>query len=253
MTNCNLCGLQNGFVKSHVIPQAFFLGESEPTQRKLIEDGQYPKKAPIGVYDAALLCDGCERRFTLLDDYGVQILIKRKSEFFETIKEGNVVAAIESVPGVIDQDLLLRFFVSVLWRASRSTNPYFKRVILGPHESVAAESMFSIGPVDDRFGVVLSCWKNVEEMNIDLKDVNMDPFDERWNGVNAYRFYFGEIVAYIKADQRPFPRNLAKFALGANPRIRMVARDFARSSDLKAMQETLRRGKVPSGKTGVFW
>jgi hypothetical protein len=80
----------------------------------------------------------------------------------------------------------------------------------------------------------------------------MDPFLEKWDGVNAYRFYFGDVVAYIKADKRPFPEELNSIFLGGGDRVMLIAREFMSSSDLSAMQATMRRAKKPSNRTPLF-
>jgi hypothetical protein len=80
----------------------------------------------------------------------------------------------------------------------------------------------------------------------------MDPFLEKWDGVNAYRFYFGDVVAYIKVDKRAFPPELAAIALGRQDRVMLVAREFMSSSDLSAIQETMRRAKKPSNRMSPF-
>jgi hypothetical protein len=71
----------------------------------------------------------------------------------------------------------------------------------------------------------------------------MDPFRERWGGLNAYRFYFGQTVAYIKVDKRPFARPFDELALCAGPILRVVTRDFLNSKDFHALKQTALRSK----------
>ena len=66
----------------------------------------------------------------------------------------------------------------------------------------------------------------------------MDPFKEKWGETTAYRFYFGEVVAYIKADKRPFPKELKQYSLGSHESLTIIARDFSKSKDFGALRHT---------------
>lgn len=254
MTLCRLCNRSNNFGKSHVIPEAFFRPlRNGAAPSYLIADGAYPKRSPIGIYDSGILCQECERKFGPLDDYGVNVLLNNFDALFAPVLDSGSVVVRQSTAGEIDQERLLRFFVSVLWRASVSTQSYYNRVQLGPHEVVAAQALVPGTPIDSRFAVALSCWRNGNDDDSQLlSKTNMDPFSEKWDGVNAYRFYFGDVVAYIKVDKRPFPKELDSIALGSRDYVMLVAREFMSSSDLSAMQETMRRAKKPSNRMPPF-
>jgi hypothetical protein len=82
----------------------------------------------------------------------------------------------------------------------------------------------------------MSCW-----LSNDGRDESvgfMDPFPERYGGVNVYRFYFGAYTAYIKVDQRPFSEPLSHTALCAQPFLNIVRRDHRNSKDFAAMLTT---------------
>lgn len=66
----------------------------------------------------------------------------------------------------------------------------------------------------------------------------MNPYPERWDGVNAYRLYLGKIIAYVKFDKRPFSETFAKFSLRNSEPLRIIGRSLAVSEDLVAMRET---------------
>ena len=58
-------------------------------------------------------------------------------------------------------------------------------------------------------------------------------------GVNAYRLYLGEIVAFIKVDQQPFPEPLRQYELLARQDLTIVARGLESSKDLQSMIHVL--------------
>ncbi len=123
-------------------------------------------------------------------------------------------------------------------RASVSTHPFFGRVQLGQrYEELAKLSLSHDAPLPEEFGVTLSRWIADKEHEALITGL-MDPFAERYSGVKAYRFYFGEYVAYIKVDRRPFPSDLQKTALSAGPSIIVVGRNYRTSKDFAAMKKT---------------
>jgi hypothetical protein len=224
--------------RAHVIPEAFFRvqrvkGEAPPVLLTSTQ-GVHPRRAPIGVYDENILCRACENKFQTLDDYGITVLLTRFDDLFHPIEEGGHVAAYES--SAIDQPLLLRFLVSVLWRASVSTQPYYKRVTLGPYDADAAATVNAPHlPVPRMFGAVLSRWRTTDE-NDGAADGMLDPLREQPLGVNTYRLCFGRVVAWVRVSNQQFPARLSRLALGKNdPKLRIVTRDFGKSKDLAAM------------------
>jgi hypothetical protein len=144
--------------------------------------------------------------------------------------------------------MLLRFFVSTLWRASVSREPFFHRVDLGPHQQAAAR--LALDDADDHgvFDVVLARWPAPAEVGVTSHGM-MDPFRHKYEGVNAYRMYFGAIVAEIKVDQQPFPGALAQLGLRAAPPVRVVVRDFTKSSELAVMRKTAQLALTPKRRS----
>lgn len=239
MPLCRLCGNAGKFVKAHIIPEAFFRVLREDGSTPLLVTGtrnQLPKRSPIGVYDKSILCTECEPKFDRFDNYGVDTLLVRLDEIFQPIShQGDIIAY--QAEG-IDQKLLLQFLLATMWRASVSTHSFYRRVNLGPFEALARRAILAPdGPVPEAFNVVLSRWV-IEEQHRQSADGLMDPFRERWDGVNAYRFYFGHVVAYIKADRQNFTDPLRSLALQTSPKVVMVARSFDTSSDFAAMVHT---------------
>jgi hypothetical protein len=171
-----------------------------------------------------------------MDDYGINIFLKRREELFKPVpREGEPVAWQSEL---IDQHRLLVFLVGTLWRASVSTHSFYQRVDLGPLELLARKVvMDQEAAVPVEFGAVLSQWCAVDEHR-NLSMGLMDPFKEKWGEATAYRFYFGEVIAYIKADKRPFPSMLKQQSLGAHESLTMIARDFAKSKDFGALRHT---------------
>jgi hypothetical protein len=249
MPTCRFCGRSEKLVKAHIIPEAFFRaiggGRDVPLLISNTSGQLFPKRQPVGVYDSGILCDACERKFDRVDAYGIKVLLQSFPETLAPLLRMGRLVGFKCSD--VDQDLLKRFFIATLWRASVSTHLFYSRVALGPrYERLAKQSVLS-EPLTDDFGVILSRWQYDAEHK-SLVTGLMDPFRERWGDENAYRFYFGEFVAYVKVDRRPFPPDLKLFALTAGPEVLVASRDFAKSKDFAAMRHTAIGQHVNSNK-----
>jgi len=242
MSTCRLCGSSKKLIKAHVIPEAFFRAArgAEPDPPLLVSAGDFPRRAPIGIYDQGILCSDCEERFGDLDAYGAQVLLNDFHAVFQPVERGGVMAGYEST--TVDAPKLLRFLVAVLWRASVSDRSFYSTARLGALEPAAA--VFALEGRDDAgvFDAVLSRWRQPVREDLPSHFL-MDPFRHKYEGVNAYRVYLGESVAEIKVDKRPFPLRMARVGLRSAPPVRLVLRDLARSSDLSAMRKTAQLSK----------
>lgn len=237
MSPCRLCDQERELVKAHAIPESFFrVLRSEGEVPVLVSNTKqpFPKRAPIGVYDKRILCDECERRFSHVDGYASEILINRFEELFKPVVHGERVGL--QAEGV-DQELLLRFLVATLWRAAVSTHPFYRHVRLGKYEIEARGAIDLTTSISDTFAAVLSSWSPSSGDEFSAHGL-MDPFQERWDGVNAYRLYLGRVVAYIKVDRRPFAYPLSDLAIGRRDMLSIVQRDFKTSKDFAVMAKT---------------
>jgi hypothetical protein len=133
MPPCTLCGLDRKLIKAHAVPEAFFRELRVNGEVPVLvsgEQGRFLKKAPIGVYDEGILCEVCEPTFGAIDDYGINVLLKDFGTYFKPLSKSGETAGFESTTA--DPSRLLQFLVSVLWRASMSTHPFYSKVALGP-------------------------------------------------------------------------------------------------------------------------
>ena len=141
--------------------------------------------------------------------------------------------------GIPDYHKLKLFFLSLLWRAHASEQPFFQRVNLGPHEADVVAKIKSANPgTPDEFSVVLA------KFDHPLAEVIQDPFRSRINGINCYRFYLPLYFFIIKFDKRPFPADLREVMLQPGKNFHALAKDFTRSKEmhlLKKMSEKIKR------------
>lgn len=238
---CRLCDTAGKLVKAHVIPEAFFRVlrvDGEPPILLSNTANAFPKRSPTGVYDKDILCDQCEPKFDQVDDYGTRVLLNCFHEYFHPVKVGDRIV----FQGTnVDPQLLLRFLVVTLWRASVSTHPYYKRVSMGPFEWLAKQVIFNPDdPIPQEFSAVLLRYTRGDE-HLDAATVLMDPLREKWGGVNTYRLYLGDVVAYVKVDSRPFPKPFYDFSLPTQTPVTLFTRDFSKSKEFASMEKIVKQ------------
>lgn len=242
MLKCRLCGKDGKLIKAHIIPEAFFrrARQDDKNPRLITDDpNTFPKRSPIGVYDQEILCKDCEPKFAQVDDYGVQVLLNRFHELFLPVAYENLIVFQAEH---IDNDLLLRFLIATLWRASVSTHTFYKDISLGQFELLAKLTILNQKhPVPNQFSAILSRWVTDKETALATKAL-LNPYPSAIYGVNSYRFYFGEIVADIKADKRPFPSVLHPVML-QQPTVILVDRELRSSKDFMAMVHTAEQSR----------
>jgi hypothetical protein len=222
-----LPGNRRRFVNAHIIPEGFFrrLRDGTTTPRLISNTPDtFPQPAPIGVYDAAILCDSCEPLFGEWDEYAQQMLRAEPGGVPHILPDDTVVGW--ELPEY-RYDLLKLFFVSVLWRASVSTRYFYRRVKAGPFEDVAKRMIQARDPgPPEQFAVT------VARLAGPLGATILDPHTDRSENVNYYRFYFGGYIGYIKVDRRPPPAMpFGPFVLRPNAPLKIIQRDPFQSKE----------------------
>lgn len=170
-----------------------------------------------------------------MDDYGIKVLLKERDQLFEPVID-SAGREIASQSKAVDQHLLLVFLIGTLWRASVSKSDFFKRIELGPYEEKARQVVLNqASNIPKIFAAVLTKWSTTDENQYIARSI-MDPILETNRSPNRYRFYFGEIVAYIKVDQREFEPQLKVYALCVQEQLTLGNRDFGGSKEFRLMQ-----------------
>jgi hypothetical protein len=236
---CKGCHRDVKLIKAHAIPEAFFVGlRNDQDPPRVITDtkGVFPKKAPIGVYDNGILCRDCEDMFQIVDDYGQHLLLKEEENHIELFHNGNVAGyKVEQV----DYKLLKLFALSVLWRASISTQPFYAKVTLGPYEEEIKELIWKGDPgKPDQFSFVISKFRDAE-----VGRAILDPHRERWEGINYCRIYMYGYVFYIKVDKRPTPKLFSKFVVADGEPLIIIGRDIHNSKEYPVMISVVNKAR----------
>jgi len=229
---CKLCGENKKLIKSHIIPEGFFRplrsGDRGPEIHSQSKD-VFPKRAPIGIYDKNILCEECDKYLGVWDGYAQKLLIQDFSEAL-AVQRGNTKAAYKI--DEYDYKQLKLFFLSVLWRASISSQAFYSRIEIGPHESIIKEMIKDEDP-GDPFDYAVSLAKFGDPR----VTVMLDPHENKFDGINYCQFYITGFVVYIKVDKRDPPVFFRELCLKKVPPFWIILRDLNKSKDGKIIKE----------------
>ncbi len=230
---CKLCLNDKKLIKSHIIPKSFYRPlMKDKTIPRLITDkiGSYPTKIRIGVYDKEIICEECERLFSPWDDYANEFFNQKLANEDYIIHKNKKIAYNF---GNVEYKKLKLFFLSVLWRASVSSERMFSRVKLGKYEEKIKQLMLDNLEVDsNNFSIVIFKFEN---MNV---DGFLDPDRMNFEGVNHYRLYLGEYMAVIKVSNQPDVKEFQGMYIKEGKDVICVFRDFNNSKEYKVMKST---------------
>lgn len=230
---CRFCNKEKPLGDSHIIPRSFFSqkpdGDPRPNQLLSNKVGTFPKKIPIGVYDQTILCHECERFFNPFDDYAQKLLLGNESTQQQIIFQGETIGFYLTN---YDYGKLKKFFVSLIWRASVSTHEFYRRIKLGPHESIALDLITSSREIPpEAFSVILA------KFDHPLGKVMMDPYPKRLDGINYNVFYLGGYNVWIKTDKQKTATPFLELMLSPGRPLQVIARDISTSKELPLLRE----------------
>lgn len=222
-------------MKAHIIPRAFFRDLSDDDGGIPIQFSTTPRvrprRAPTGIYDSAIVCESCERRFDPWDAYGVRFLRRDRSTF----------ALVQRVPNAeeiethdFDYARLKLFCLSVLWRAHASTQPLYRAVDLGPFEPrLRAMILAADAGGKDDFPVWMTRYYSPN------RPVVLQPIRKRVDGINGYLFHFAlhDIVCVVDR-QRPTCESFKRIALDPNRPFRVIVVPFIGGPKHKQLKRT---------------
>lgn len=157
-TVCRLCKKNKNLLKkSHIVPEFFYKRIFDENHKirmfspnELFEGKGFVRKPPTGEYESNLLCLECDRN--LLGSYyenyaskaifgGLPVRENPTCEIFQN-PEGIRFTTVRN----ISYKKFKIFLLSMLWRASISTRPFFQFVNLGPHEEIIRDMIYNGEP-----------------------------------------------------------------------------------------------------------
>jgi hypothetical protein len=228
---CKFCGEDKKLIDAHIIPEGFFRRVRRGKQSlKMVTNmkGQFPRKSPIGEYDRTIVCGDCEGIWQDWDDYAQKLLGDTPTNSW--IRYGDNKKLCYVVDNY-DYSRLKLFFISLLWRASVSSRPFYSKVSLGEFEAIAKKHIEEQNPGGtDDFAVTIAKFDHPSAKSM------LDPHSDKFFGVNFCRFYLTDYVAYIKVDHSPSPYLFSQLSIAEGRPLHVICRDFTASKELLLMK-----------------
>ncbi len=200
---CKLCCQARKLRCSHVIPETWYAAMYGPKLHRFryMHDVDAGKaKWEQNGFKEYLLCEQCEQELGVWDNYATRLF---KTEL-PTSAQGQAKPILFHG---LDYAKLKLFFLSVLWRASVSTRPFFEHVKLGPHEDTIRDMLGRGIPGDPTdYGCVVSLLLRGGQPERSFV-VEPTPCGMQDHEHDRYRFVFGGFfVLYFISRQGLTPK-----------------------------------------------
>jgi hypothetical protein len=203
---CRLCLEEKKLGKAHIIPNFFFKQIRRENKNELYsfdaieatKGNDSIEKENSSEYDSGILCTDCDNWLNeQFESYAANLIFNgfpyppsREPQDFRT-PEGVEFTRFYH----IDYKKYKLFLLSILWRASVSSRPFFSSVDLGPHEEVI-RTMIREQNAGEIFEYPILTL-NYQRADRGLSALVGQPLRKRINGMTAYTFIIcGSLITY---------------------------------------------------------
>jgi hypothetical protein len=198
MMLCRFCEEEKKLIAAHVIPWCLYEPLRYPSPMVLVSTDSYPKFLPKGQYDREILCADCDNKFSPWEDYTAKLLMN--ADAYQKYRDAKPGDDFYMIPEY-DYAKLKLCLLSILWRMSISKLPSFKRIALGPFESVIRKMLLDRNPGrTDQFPVLI--FRLTDKIGSEtLRGTER----RKRHGVNVYDLGLPGYICIIKVDAQPTP------------------------------------------------
>lgn len=237
---CHLCNEIKPLIEAHIIPKAMLKSIQVAPGKPLFilqdRDGARPKSSPQGEYDTDILCKPCDAYIGDYDNYGMSFIkdldrVGLPFHYPNGNHRGLVVVK-------YDYTKLKLFFLSVLWRASISTRPFFRSINLGAYENELRDMIAQGNPgAPDQYPILLRRFVGV---NPGFTVSEPASFGDT-NGPHRCRLYLVGCIADIMIGKQPITREYLGMTLGVGPSLVILNRDFNNTQEATQTDRVVKR------------
>ena len=196
---CKYCGKETELIDAHIISKGFYKNYKEFTYKALYSDDGTWKQKQNGISDNNILCTNCDNK----------ILGKFEKEGYRVLREevpkhakhkSNPKGILYTLTGNdYDYNLLRKFFITILWRASISNEKDFEDINLGPYEDKALEILKGTKEYNNLFRVMI--YKIPEDSK--LTQVVYMKRNRYYTTIYNIIMYGYEITIFVNYDKLP--------------------------------------------------
>lgn len=234
---CRLCLQPHKLCRSHIVPEFLYQILYDDVHRyiELTDVRKGVAKQPQKGHREHLLCSGCEGTINRFEKHARRLFVDELPPLIPRSKRIRQHLRIDYSPAKL-------FFLSVLWRASVSSLPIFKHVILGPHEE-KIRAMLEGGDA----GGVLEYPVAVYSLFMDgehFREFMAEPTYMRVEGRRCYRLVLMGFVVLIYVDKVPIRGAYVRMAMAPDRPFETYQTELREFKFLAAVWDTACRTKT---------
>jgi len=224
---CKLCGAHAALVpRSHVVPQWMY--ELLPVDQHRFRiatsaTGEFEQRSQTGIY-GRFVCHSCEDLFSGWDGYAADILRRRPT-----------LSPLGWEYGEYRFGQLIRFYLSILWRASACGHQFFETVALRDREAALAAALRS---TDDASLSTFDVWPTCSSHGLSLG--LLTPIEVQIEFVPYWQLYLPRFQVLIKVTNQPGASCVQSHKLVPGAPLRMIEKTFAEFGEISTATKIFR-------------
>ena len=222
---CKFCGRNTELIEAHIVPKPFytyFISDGDKKPLIIIDKSKpFESRCPKGFYDKSILCGDCDKRFGVYDQEAIKLFLSDLSPYEKRAGDDSIYII---PPNAYNYKKLKLFFISMLWRASVSSNSSFQHVKLGDKYEKLALAVLKNPELDNEKLFPVFIFKLKETPKYPIEGVFIDPTYYRLRNVRMYKFVFAGYSFNIKADKQELMPEFSKIALKSNSELVIVGK-----------------------------
>ncbi len=175
-----------------------------------------------------LLCEECEGCLSQLESHSVRLFTGPRPPHAAPSKRTREYLN-------LDYAKLKLFFLSVLWRSSVATDPFFKHVSLGRHENIIRDMLLqrNAGPLETYATMIFL----LNHGGTHFRDFMVEPTPMRFEHRKCYCFVMAGFVIIISVSSLAPDERTRRLALSPNSPVRSYDAELQEFAFLRAVQE----------------
>lgn len=224
---------------AHIIPRAFIKPLMKGQLKQVVielspEDPYHKRELQSGIFDRGILCGDCDRALGELDAFGVKYL--RKQPDIKNLGFHNLAYDL----GITDISQLKRFFLSIMWRASVTSQKFFQTAKLEKEQELEIQNLIESEDTipAKRFECLIFYY-----FDAPIKGGFSPPWICEFEGIKTYNLYLPFYTIRIRIDPKSWPEGLSKVSLGQVPRLQCLRFPFSQSLE-EQMQNKVISGSL---------
>jgi len=233
-TLCALCKVNADLKNSHIIPEFFYKPIYDTLHRfhLIPSDSSKPEKFAQKGMRGRLLCGECELKFSRWENYANQAFVETHGVHVVCVKNRIVLQGIE-------YKTFKLFLLSLLWRMSVCTLPFFDKVELGPHEEKIRLALFNDDPLQP--GNYPCALTAVKIDGVFYPDWHLSPTLIKHDGHHVYRLVVRGVLIMFFVGSHPPPSALGWIILSKKNELSVTVEEIRNISFLKSAALNLGR------------